>query len=258
MINRDKKKKLRSILVKISPEDKGELLVKNLEDDLKVLSEKIPKSNSSSIIEINQNLETLKKNYLENIDILSKRITTLSTNISLILKDLMADANENKVKIIETLTKDINVLKEDILKVRKELLTNLGRGGSMNRRITLLGTDILSRYTDINFTGGSSSIDDINKRVNISFGTENFELELARKATGNSYMEYTLDGSGNITNADYWTDSGKDIKLFSKVITWTGTNPTEIVTTDETSGKILTTTIAYSGSTITNVTKVIS
>lgn len=86
---------------------------------------------------------------------------------------------------------------------------------------------------------------------------QNFELELARKATGNSYMEYTEVG-GNITQVNYWTDSGKGTKLFTKDITYSGSNPTIVVTKDEISGKILTTTIAYSGSDITSVTKIIS
>lgn len=86
---------------------------------------------------------------------------------------------------------------------------------------------------------------------------QNFELELARKLTGNSYMEYTEVG-GNITQVNYWTDSGKGTKLFTKDITYSGSNPTQIVMKDEITNKILTTTIAYSWDDIVSVAKVLS
>jgi hypothetical protein len=72
------------------------------------------------------------------------------------------------------------------------------------------------------------------------------------------YMEYTLDGSDNITNVDWWDTSGKGTKLYTKVITWTSSNPTTITLKDELANKTMTTTIAYSGDDITNVTKVLT
>jgi hypothetical protein len=85
----------------------------------------------------------------------------------------------------------------------------------------------------------------------------NFELEMARKITGNSYMEYTED-SGNVTQVNYWTNSGKGTKLFTKDITYDSGNPTLVVIEDEQTGSILTTTIAYSGEDITSVTKAVT
>jgi hypothetical protein len=84
-----------------------------------------------------------------------------------------------------------------------------------------------------------------------------FELEFARKTAYNSYMEYTLTGS-DITQVDYWTDNGKLTKLFTRVLIYSSGNPTQVVTTDSINGKILTTTIAYTGSDISSVTKVIT
>jgi hypothetical protein len=72
------------------------------------------------------------------------------------------------------------------------------------------------------------------------------------------YMEYTLNGSSQLTNVDYWTNSGKGTKLCSKVITWTGTKPTTMTIKDETLNKTMTITLAYTGSTLTSVTKVLS
>lgn len=99
-------------------------------------------------------------------------------------------------------------------------------------------------WTDVAAGGGSGDV-------------SNFELELARKATGNSYMEFTETG-GDVTNVDYWTDSSKGTKLFSKVITWSGGNPTVIVVTDEVNSKVLTTTIDWSVPANPKVTKVVS
>jgi len=83
----------------------------------------------------------------------------------------------------------------------------------------------------------------------------NFEFELARKSTGNSYMEYTKNINDEITNVDYWADSTKASKLFTKVITWIGGNPTQVAITNNTTGKTMTTTIAYVGDELLNVTK---
>jgi hypothetical protein len=72
------------------------------------------------------------------------------------------------------------------------------------------------------------------------------------------YMEYTLNGSSQLTNVDYWDTAAKGTKLYTKTITWTGTNPTTVTFKDEIANKTMTTTLAYSGSTLTNVTKVLS
>lgn len=72
-----------------------------------------------------------------------------------------------------------------------------------------------------------------------------------------NYMEYTQVGD-KITQVDYWTNSGKGTKLFTKAISYTGEKPTTITLTNEQNSRVQTTTIAYSGETITNVTKVVS
>lgn len=85
---------------------------------------------------------------------------------------------------------------------------------------------------------------------------QNFELELTRKVSGNSYMEYVITGD-DITQVNYWTDQTKVIKLFTKDITYTLGNATQLITTDEITSKTLTVDIAYSGDTILNVTKTV-
>ena len=72
------------------------------------------------------------------------------------------------------------------------------------------------------------------------------ELKTLTKSNRTSYYtEITRDIYGYPTTIDKWTDLGKGTKLFTKVITWTGDNATKTVTTDESTGKILTVDITY-------------
>jgi hypothetical protein len=91
----------------------------------------------------------------------------------------------------------------------------------------------------------------------LAVSNQNFELELALKSTGGSYMEYT-ETAGLITRVDYWQDPSKLIKLFTKTITYTGSNPVQIITTDEVTGKILQTVPVYTGDVVTSVIKTIT
>jgi len=85
----------------------------------------------------------------------------------------------------------------------------------------------------------------------------NFELEFARKAAGNSYMEPTFT-DGKLTQVDYWEDDSKAAKLFTKIIQYTGNNPTLSTLTDETDGRVLTTIISYESGILKSVSKIIT
>ena len=86
---------------------------------------------------------------------------------------------------------------------------------------------------------------------------QDFELISTWKLNENSYQEFVEVG-GNLTQVNYWTDDTKTVKLFTKDITYIDMKPTNVVVTDETTGKILTTAINYSGQTIINITKIIT
>lgn len=86
---------------------------------------------------------------------------------------------------------------------------------------------------------------------------QSFELLMANKVGYNSYMEYTTV-SGNVTQVNYWHDSTKTKKLFTKDIAYSGSDPITVTTRDEVSGKTLTQTIAYALGEIINVTKSIA
>lgn len=69
---------------------------------------------------------------------------------------------------------DSVTLKEVLEKVRPEILSRVQQGGGApNRQIRVEGVDVLTRYTDINLVGATSSIvtttDNVNKRINIVF-----------------------------------------------------------------------------------------
>jgi hypothetical protein len=88
-------------------------------------------------------------------------------------------------------------------------------------------------------------------------GINMFELDTCIKNGYGSYSEFTYVGE-NVTQIDYWSNSGKSLKLFTKVINYNDSNASEIIVTDEITGIVLTTTIGYTGDEVTSVTKVIT
>lgn len=86
---------------------------------------------------------------------------------------------------------------------------------------------------------------------------QEIELNAAWKLGSNLYVENVFSGS-DLTQVNYWSTSAKTLKLFTKDITYTGGNPATIVLKDEVTGKLLTTTIAYTGSDVSNITKIVS
>ena len=217
MLNRDKKKKLRKLLANISPEDKGELLIANLEDDVKDISDKLPKNNIEDIrqtlvklqtnlinkintLPTKSSLEEIKKNHLENLDSLNKELAELSKKTDSEMSSL--DTGNKKTN------EDIESLKKEIKKLREETISMLGRGGSMNRKITVDGTDYLTRYTDINLVSGTGALlvpadDNTNKRVNVTFDISAAENLWDR--TGTVLSPHTANDSIDIGSGDFDT-----------------------------------------------------
>lgn len=109
--------------------------------------------------------------------------------------------------------------------------------------------------TFIDNTSGTVIVSAISSEPLLNF--QEIELQLAWKVGLSSYQEFTFS-NGLVTQIDYWQSSAKTAKLFTKTISYTGSNPTTITVTDETTLKVLTTTIAYTGNTVTNITKSIA
>ena len=84
--------------------------------------------------------------------------------------------------------------------------------------------------------------------LNIQSEIQKLELRLLCKGEqSNQYTELTFDGNGNPINVDVWTDSGKDTKLFSQVLVFTGDDLSSSTTTDETTGAVLTSNFTVDG-----------
>ena len=108
------------------------------------------------------------------------------------------------------------------------------------------------------FSAGSTLQMRWNKAIlsDLSGGSARTELELMFKQSYNSdtYTEFTRV-AGDITQIDIWETSAKTNKLFTKVITRTGSDITSVGITDDVSGATLVTTITRTGSDITALTK---
>ena len=79
--------------------------------------------------------------------------------------------------------------------------------------------------------------------------------DLYKVAYSTKYSEYTYTGS-NLTKIEIYTDSGKATKLFTKDLSYTGSQLTSITITDELTGNTLTKTLGYSGDSLITKTEV--
>ena len=105
--------------------------------------------------------------------------------------------------------------------LRREMLGMIGsassRGGSMNRQIRVNGTDVLTRYTDINLTGAlTATVDNANRRVNIAIadaaavwgsitGTVTDQTDLVSYVTGLPVSTFGNDAGYVTSSHDYGT-----------------------------------------------------
>lgn len=86
---------------------------------------------------------------------------------------------------------------------------------------------------------------------------QEIELRSLFKFNEGLYQEF-VEVAGVLNQINYYSDSTKAEKLFTKDITYTGTKPTTVVSTDEITHKVLTTTIVWNVDTIVSITKVLS
>lgn len=132
------------------------------EEELSELKEQISSLNSSFGKELN-NIQTQIK---------SEFHSSLKKEINAIQSTLGEIKNKEEPK---DFTSDISEINERLETLRSELnsrIANLG-GGAMNRQIRVDGTDVLTKYTDINLISGSgvtlsTSTNDTAKRTNIT------------------------------------------------------------------------------------------
>lgn len=87
----------------------------------------------------------------------------------------------------------------------------------------------------------------------ITESTGDLELEF-RLATVAYFTEYTYT-DGSLTKAEIYTDSGKGTKLYTKVLTYTLGNLTQMVITREDDSLTFTCDYSYTDGVLVNVTK---
>lgn len=71
---------------------------------------------------------------------------------------------------------------------------------------------------------------------------------LWKTAVSNQYTEYTYNQRKDLVQVDVWEDDTKAVKLFTRTLTYNAQGDLiQVVTTDETSGSVLTTDLTYTG-----------
>ena len=81
--------------------------------------------------------------------------------------------------------------------------------------------------------------------------------EAFNTAAGRGYKEFTYSG-GLVTRVDIWQSADKTNKLFTKLLSYVGSQVTQVVTTDEQTEMVLTKNLTYSGIEVATLTEVLS
>ncbi len=151
------------------------------------------------------------------------------------LKKFVSDVEESLSKDIKSsektkkLQSQIDDLSETLGKLRDRF--NERGGGAMNRKISINGTVISTRYTDINFLGNGVAYSAVDNNV-----TKQVDLTLTASGTGGSGYQIPLTGTVNGVNKTYtWTTApnalvvdGLTINAISSdgTVNWVGTTST--------------------------------
>lgn len=159
-----------------------------------------------------KNSETKSKDIEGKHENLSKELKSISKGVNDLVKEL-----DSKILTIGKDTgkagKDILSIKEEFIKLRAELLTlinNIG-GGNMNRQIKVGGTDVLTKYTDINLVAGTgitltTAVDETDKNVDITItSTADLSVTLAdvsANSTDTAKSLYTLTNNVDVEFED--------------------------------------------------------
>ncbi len=108
-------------------------------------------------------IEKLRGEFLAKQDFDATPLQSELNNFRDQLQVIVANSTDSN----EEIQKKIDELRKDLM----NRLNEVGGGGNMNRKITVEGVNVLTKYTDINFYGTSASVvaavDNTNKRVNI-------------------------------------------------------------------------------------------
>lgn len=172
MLSKGRKNKIRKLLTRLNPEDKPELLIDSLKEDIAEVASK-----DNGVADLRQTLGTLQESILKKLDGLPDKtsLDELKKNyldtIGKIDKELRKLIEEQGKTISELPTpeipEDLDPLKNDLKELR-QLILNRG-GGAPNQQVAVNGVVATARYADINFISSGATIanDNVKKRTNI-------------------------------------------------------------------------------------------
>lgn len=168
-----------------------ELLMNESDKKVKLYLIDLKKNMDKKVIEINSLLDNLKDKTEDSENSLKEQIQEAQKEIKSIINDSLIAYKQSKNDILETIselvdeskisfskTEDkVEKLNKEIDELKKDFISKIssiseGRGGSMNRRISVNGAVISNKYTDINFKGSGltySAVDnDITRQVDFT------------------------------------------------------------------------------------------
>jgi len=109
------------------------------------------------------------------------------------------------------------------------------------------GTSGFSGYSGISGAAGDSGISGYSGYSGVN-PLQVQAQNLVNEDQTTSWSEPTFNINGNFTKIEQWTNGAKGTKLYTRDITYSGTDVTQIATTDEQASKTLTKDYYYSGS----------
>jgi hypothetical protein len=138
------------------------------------------------------------------------------------------------------------------------------RGGQIGTGIETIkqdGLTISNSTKSLNFKGATVTKQSDNVTVEIVGDTNDYKVDIQTQFNtdlNSAYMEITEYDGDNPTKIEYWEDDTKTKLIYTKNITYTSGNPTEVEVIDELNNKTFTTTIVYDGDDVESVTKIIT
>lgn len=131
-----------------------------------------PEVTNNDISHILSDISTLRTE-IQSLPTYRKELDDIGQTINSSFNAVHKDISDSKEQL-DKVKKDADFrLKVETEKLRSEILSKISHigGGNMNRQIRVEGVDVLTKYTDINIYGTTSSVltsvDTVNKRINI-------------------------------------------------------------------------------------------
>lgn len=212
-MNKDKKSKLRKILVGLDPDSKPDVLAAELNEKIDELKASIkdPKDYSGNIESLKNAILSVHRNFLDKAKRFVGPEALEALRVELEAKIPVFEKYDD-TELKEVIKNHTEQLEDKFKKLRIEAMS---RGGAMNRQININSSVMSAKYTDINFIQGSNILlsktdDDTNKRVNITIagsviggtpGGSNTQVQFNDSGVFAGDSGLTFDKASNVLSA---------------------------------------------------------